>query len=937
MPAITIEGRTLSLDARRLWPVSGTIEYARVPRALWADRLRAAKQAGLNCIETPVIWTLHEPRPGTYKWDHDLDLPAFLRMVGDMGMHCVLRVGPYVGGGWELGGLPSWLPALCNRRLRGSDPAYLSACARWLSALADKVSDLQAAGSSRKRLGPIIAVRCEHRWFCGNANLGETSLRELVRYLREGGITVPVINTNNLYCSIEGTIDAWNDGDHLFASMRQLSALHPTQPSFATGVHVTNGIGGVWGSDDLDDERRTATLMARTLAECLAANAPFNLEPFHAGTNWGFSGGRTLGHLSEGLDGFARPTRDAGGASLGESGERGDVYHAVRRIATFCSTFERVLVALDGTAPAATIMPPALVERGTKSKTSSGGTASVVHLRGSQGSLAIVFGDGTPGQRVNVVLSDGSSLPVELGEHGIAWLLLDAHIVDRSTMDWCSLPAFMLVGRSLVLFGPAGASGMISVNGSAIELSIPKGNEKPRVVDHEGLALVLLNEEQVQATYATSDGVLIGVSEIDASGAPVLHESFKEITRIAGDGTMSRVQNAVGGASKSAAKVAITNWSSAPCDDYIDGRSERFAGIDKPASLEELGAASGYAWLRLKWRSSSSKKVRAGFVEMADRAHVYSGGSLIALAGDGPGAEGAIVPATTKSGENIWTILVDNLGRLAEGSNLGEHKGLWGHVWDLSPMRGTAKIEDGAPIDPLAWRSPLMGIDASDRTDSRRLTWRIAHRKQTPIALIVEPMEAEDVRHAALALVVVNDKPVRALTLSSSAGDRVLITADLLVRGNNTIQIAVVGDAEAALAAIKKSVTLHECSACLSEKAEWSFAKWDIPGKSAWNAIPKGSKSASTKGRAIWWRGQFTLTNTDRPLMFDASGLSKGQLFVNGHNVSRYWVATREGKAVAGQSRYYIPQSWLKTDGPNEVMLFDEHGFAPDRCSLSYR
>ena len=37
---------------------------------------------------------------------------------------------------------------------------------------------------------------------------------------------------------------------------------------------------------------------------------------------------------------------------------------------------------------------------------------------------------------------------------------------------------------------------------------------------------------------------------------------------------------------------------------------------------------------------------------------------------------------------------------------------------------------------------------------------------------------------------------------------------------------------------------------------------------------------------------------------------------------------------VGPQTRLYVPPSWLKPDGDNEIMLFDEHGFDPSRVRL---
>jgi len=47
----------------------------------------------------------------------------------------------------------------------------------------------------------------------------------------------------------------------------------------------------------------------------------------------------------------------------------------------------------------------------------------------------------------------------------------------------------------------------------------------------------------------------------------------------------------------------------------------------------------------------------------------------------------------------------------------------------------------------------------------------------------------------------------------------------------------------------------------------------------------------------------------------------KGFVWVNGHNLGRYW-------EIGPQTRLYCPASWLK-DGENEIIVFDLHKTTP--------
>ncbi len=63
-----------------------------------------------------------------------------------------------------------------------------------------------------------------------------------------------------------------------------------------------------------------------------------------------------------------------------------------------------------------------------------------------------------------------------------------------------------------------------------------------------------------------------------------------------------------------------------------------------------------------------------------------------------------------------------------------------------------------------------------------------------------------------------------------------------------------------------------------------------------------------------FFTGNFMLAATG-DTYFDMSGYSKGVLYVNGHNLGRFW-------NVGPQQRLYCPASWLKK-GKNEIIVFD--------------
>jgi len=69
-----------------------------------------------------------------------------------------------------------------------------------------------------------------------------------------------------------------------------------------------------------------------------------------------------------------------------------------------------------------------------------------------------------------------------------------------------------------------------------------------------------------------------------------------------------------------------------------------------------------------------------------------------------------------------------------------------------------------------------------------------------------------------------------------------------------------------------------------------------------------------TAQKLIFFKGNFNLLKTG-DCWFDMSEYTKGLIFINGHNLGRYW-------NIGPQQRLYCPASWLN-EGENEILVFD--------------
>ena len=76
------------------------------------------------------------------------------------------------------------------------------------------------------------------------------------------------------------------------------------------------------------------------------------------------------------------------------------------------------------------------------------------------------------------------------------------------------------------------------------------------------------------------------------------------------------------------------------------------------------------------------------------------------------------------------------------------------------------------------------------------------------------------------------------------------------------------------------------------------------------------AKAKTTTRPGMFFKGTFTLAST-ADTFIDMAGYRKGVVWVNGHNLGRYW-------DIGPQTKLYCPASWLNK-GRNEVVVLDLH------------
>ncbi len=101
--------------------------------------------------------------------------------------------------------------------------------------------------------------------------------------------------------------------------------------------------------------------------------------------------------------------------------------------------------------------------------------------------------------------------------------------------------------------------------------------------------------------------------------------------------------------------------------------------------------------------------------------------------------------------------------------------------------------------------------------------------------------------------------------------------------------------------------------------AGMTLMNWQVfllPLDEKWVASLRPGTPADASRPGLFFRGVFRL---DRPAdtFIDMTGYRKGVVWVNGHNLGRYW-------DIGPQTRLYCPAPWLRA-GENEVIVFDLH------------
>ena len=321
MPVFEISGNQFLYDGKPVRILSGAIHYFRVVPEYWRDRLLKLKACGFNTVETYVAWNIHEPRPDEFNFEGMADIVKFIEIAHELDLMVIVRPGPYICSEWEFGGLPSWLLADSNMRLRCYHKPFLKRVDKFFDELLPRLRPLLCTNG-----GPIIAMQVENEY--GSYGNDKDYLNYLKKAMRDRGMDVLLFTsdgpTDGMLQSgtLEDVFMTANFGSRPEEDFAKLKEYQPDKPLVC--MEYWNGWFDHWGGKH---HTRDGADVADVLDRMLKMGASVHFYMFHGGTNFGFyNGANRYEKYTPTVTSYDYD------APLSECGDPTDKYYAVQEV-----------------------------------------------------------------------------------------------------------------------------------------------------------------------------------------------------------------------------------------------------------------------------------------------------------------------------------------------------------------------------------------------------------------------------------------------------------------------------------------------------------------------------------------------------------------------------------------------------------------------------
>ncbi len=934
-PYINFDGRGFLINGKRTFIVSGSMHYARVPRALWRDRLLKMKRAGFNTVQSYLFWNAHEPEPGQFNFTGRYDLDAFLKLVHSLGMYATVRVGPYYCAEWDSGGYPVWLKFVKGLDVRTPNKPFEDAVHQFFSKLLPIVARNQINHG-----GSVIMVQLENEHpFGWGTDMPNQYFHFLQQQALEYGIQVPYFFSGLHHGSDPAGNTPWS-------SANRVNPWYTTE--FWPGWY--NLYGPLSPSRLRFFDRGTWHIIA------YGGNG-YNYYMLHGGSNFGYWNN----------DEDAASYDYAG--AIGQAGDLRPVYYRFKKAAMFAVSLPRILEESDD----------------STDKYSGSGSNSDVRITARtapDGTVVFLDNNTSVTQTTTLhVLGQDASLHVLSGE--VRPVILNYALKPGVELKLCEPRLLSIVNQSatettLVVYGPTDSSSKMEflcssphelVGGShwqkfanGVTLTA-QASDEPQLFSFASAGRVIRvlweNERSADHTW----NVKAGDREFIVVGPAYVGTARLQGTKLqlqcdepAAD-TMAvpaRVYGATGEAhvlstADPAARpmpVApkLVSWHVRPGDEPA---STKFQSLNwlfspNPRQMGADGYNGCYAWYRSLLNVQRAGSYTLHFSDVGDWLQVFVNGrpqftGQLIRRTQNPVAQNAGV--TLRKGINLVSVFTTHYGRPKRFSYIGplnsvDRKGLSGPVF---LRNGLPMGHPGIPLTAWKWQA-VNNPAASDAADAAgpiaRGQWLSASIGQDLFnnrpgwVWVRIDLPASTAPNHSVYFGSVDDDGIVYLNgkiVGEHAGwdTSFTVSLDRAWNPNGKNVLAVLIHNTDGTGGLDKPALLEtttpETGTPISGWKYHGGVRFDKQQSSHWLPYEGGKAS----GIPTWYRAEFTLpaygAEGVHPIYrLMTSGLFGGSAWLNGHNLGRYPDPT----PAPGM---YLPESWLKP-GKNTIEIFDQQG-----------
>ena len=910
--AIDFDRHGFLIHGQRTFIVSAGMEYARVPQALWRDRLLRLKRAGFNCVEVYTFWNWHEPQEGKFDFSGDHDLDAYLKLVHAMGMYAICRVGPYYCAEWDSGGYPLWLRFKPGLRVREDNAPFLSAVDQFFGKLIPIV-----AANQINRGGSVILVQLENEgasWGTDEANPYFTHLRTQAVSL---GLEVPYFFSGLHHGSDPGSDTAMDD---------------PNRPN----PWFTTEFWSVWYSQYGPKEGDAATYDRRTLKIIAHGGGGYNYYMAYGGTNFAYTNNN----------------EDAAsydyGAAVGQAGDLRPIYYAMKRDAWFARSFQDILTdstdATDDYKNAAT--NPAVHVTARRSP-----AGTIVFLDNPGGSPVQTQVKGTDGR----AYPEAGPLTLTPGE--IRPVVTDTTLAPSIRLTQSTARIFGIARQgnvtTVVVYGPAGEPGELRFHAGRTDQTIPITFAPDRFTESlvtaggpETVRVLAVPSDQADRVWfvdvAGQTQIVCGpsfVGDADMVGGRLRlaaekpwQEATAPVTTVYGPAGPALQLAAPLSPLAHPASPALSAWQARDASQPASPGYDDHAWLSSAAPMQ-MGAdgdLTADAWYRaaivVPTAGTYSLNTAGG-----DRAEVFVDGKP---AGSGRVHDG--IPLTLPAGRHALAVFTAHDGRDKMFGYTGPLT-----MNDPKGLVGPTTLQRGGGVELINWRVlKAANADAvkAGPPDAGAAGWQAykvgddAFGHQSGYAWFQTTLPASvGASHANLhfgsvddnGTVFVNGKQIAthngwdsAFNVPLTPGPAAVLTVFIQnVDGTGGLGKPVLFSSQ-----LGEGVTV---------------GAWKMRGGPGDPLSPAGWKrlgAADAFRGPVFFRATFAApppaaTGPHPIWRVLTAGLGHGSVWVNGHNLGRY----PEKIPING---LYVPECWLQA-GRNSLVIYDEDGHHPDRVTVA--